>query len=196
MTKPKNKKRAEKVRNITVSGGIKPPSDSQKKKAPTIPNELSGIWTQELTTAWKKLDEKQQSFLLEWYSNGFNGRKAYMHAYKTNNEDSANSAASRLLASDNVYIIRKAIQATLKPPIEQIHQVYIDAMAAETPIFAGDNHITDIPDHKNRMAAAEKMSKMHNLEKPTEVNVNHKGKIDLVIDLSPLTDILNGISPE
>jgi phage terminase small subunit len=162
----------------------------------SIPEELSGIWTTELTAAWNKLDEKQQSFVREWYTNGFNGRKAYMHAYKTNNEDSANSAASRLLASDNVYVIRKAIQATLKPPIEQIHQVYIDAMAAETPIFAGDNHITDIPDHKNRMAAAEKMSKMHNLEKPSELNVTHKGKIEHTIDVTPIMDILNGISPE
>ena len=185
MTKPK------KAKTVT-----KAPIKSLLPAKTVIPDELSGIWTPELTAAWNKLDEKQQSFLLEWYSNGFNGRKAYMQAYKTNNEDSANSAASRLLAGDNVYIIRQVIQATLKPPIERIHQVYLDAMAAETPIFANELHIMDQPDHKNRMAGADRLIKMHNLEKPAEVNVNHKGKIDLVIDLSPLTDILNGISPE
>lgn len=172
----------------------KPKGD--KPKPATAPEELSGIWTPELNAAWAKLDEKQQSFVLEWYTNGFNGTKAYLYAFKGTNENAANSSASRLLASANVYIIRQAIQATLKPPIERIHQVYLDAMGAETPIFAGDNHVMDQPDHKNRMAAAEKMAKMHNLEKPTEVNVNHKGKIDLVVDIAPLADLLNGNSPE
>ena len=175
---------------------VKVLSKAVKKTETVIPDELSGIWTTELTTAWNKLDEKQKSFLLEWYSNGFHGTKAYMYAFRGTNENSANSGASRLLASDNIYVIRQAIQATLRPPVERIHQVYLDAMGAETPIFSGENHIMDQPDHKNRMVGADRLIKMHNLEKPAELKITHAGKIDLVIDLSSLSDILNGHSPE
>jgi len=171
-----------------------------KQSAPTqkagIPDELSGIWTPELTTAWAKLDEKQQSFVTEWYTNGFHGTKAYAYAYKVTNEDVARANASRLLAHANIYEIRQAIQKSLKPPLERIQQVYVDAMSAETPIFAGENHIMDAPDHKSRILGADRLAKMHDLEKPTEVNVTHKGKIDLVVDLAPLADILNGTTPE
>lgn len=188
MTKPKA---GEKGTKKPV--GMKQSTPIQKA---SIPEELSGIWTPELTTPWNKLNEKQQSFLIEWYTNGFHGTKAYQAAYRVNNEDTARTNASQLLAHPNIYEIRHAIQKSLKPPLERIQQVYVDAMSADTPIFAGENHIMDAPDHKSRILGADRLAKMHDLEKPAEVNVNHKGKIDLVIDLSPLTDILNGISPE
>jgi hypothetical protein len=187
--KPKKPKAGEK--GTKKPGGMKQGTLIKKSN---IPDELSGIWTTELTTAWNKLDEKQKSFLIEWYTNGFHGTKAYQFAYKVNSEKVARANASRLLAHANVYVIRQAIQKSLKPPLERIHQVYVDAMSAETPIFAGENHVMDQPDHKNRMAGADRLIKFHDLEKPTELNVNHKGKVTLEINLEPLADLLNGIA--
>ena len=159
---------------------------------PASPPEFSEIWTHELEIAWQGMNERQRAFLKAWYLNGFHGTKAYQEAYLITDKDVAGVNASRLLADARIYLFRQAIQNALKPPIEQINQVLTNALSAEKPIFSDGDHIMDVEDHPTRMVAAEKLLKMHNLEKPVKVDVKHTGEITHTVNLGPLKDILNG----
>jgi hypothetical protein len=49
-----------------------------------------------------KTTETEKLFVAEYIRNGFNGRRAYMKIYKTDNETSASSYASQLLKKERI----------------------------------------------------------------------------------------------
>lgn len=58
-----------------------------------------------------KLTKRQEAFIYEYLTNGFNATQAYLKVFKTKNPDQARYKASRLLQKDH---IQKKIQEELK----------------------------------------------------------------------------------
>lgn len=210
MSKPKKKPPGE-AKAVTPGGphsaSFSPPVGSVKvidvydnkgehvQRTPIIeaPPEMSEMWDKDLQAAWETLNENQRHFLKEWYVNGYHGTKAYQEAYKVNDESVARANASRLLANANIYVFRQAIQKYLKPPLERIQEVFVEALEAETPVFGKEGEfIMDLPNHSARMAAGKDLLKMHNLERPSESTINVKVSGAVTVNVTPLAELLNG----
>lgn len=189
--KPKGKRR------VPGPPPLPPKSEAPPPENPAHPPEFAELWTDALAEAWAHLNEKQQAFLLAWYTNGFHGTKAYQSAYMVNDRDVAANAAARLLGNAWIVKFRTAIHETLQPPLEQIKRAYQDALEAEKPIFADGQHIADLPDHKTRMEAADRLRTFYGLDRPVKVKVEHEGKVQHAHTLDPaaiegLKGLLNG----
>jgi len=135
---------------------------NSKRLKKLAPNELEDIWDEEISEHWLKLNPKQQKFLVQWLSNGYNASQAYKDVYNENAEDLVAAASgSRALSSVNIQAICGKMSNNNKTELISIKKVFTDALTAETPIFGDGNHIMDIDDHKTRILAANSLAKLN-----------------------------------
>jgi len=193
MTKPKKTKMGEKELGRKLEGAIQA-LESPKAARRTVvmkqeppaktnaPDELSGIWTDEIAAIFKGLQPKQRDFIIEYIKCGV-GAEAYRRVYNPLASDPlAAASASQILSNINISSILSQFVTNKTEALFLVQKVYADAMYTATkPIFGKDDLgqpilVMEQPDHAIRVKAAEASAKLHGLNQPTEV----KQSIDLV----------------
>jgi len=135
---------------------------NSKRLKKLAPEELESVWDKETAEAWAKLNPKQQKFLIQWLSNGYNASEAYRVVYNKDAENLVAAACgSRTLSSANIQTICGKMTNNNKTELISIKKVFTDALTAETPIFGDGAHIMDIEDHKTRILAANSLAKLN-----------------------------------
>jgi hypothetical protein len=115
----------------------------------------------------KSMTPKQAKFLSLWLQHG-NGTKAALEAYDTDNEASAAQIAfENLRKLENpmkLYLENKGIS------IHHLTDVLIEALGAQKIHGTGDNFI-EIPDHKIRLDAVDRLSEWLGVKQEKGANV-------------------------
>ena len=148
------------------------------KKIPN-PEELKDLWEDDCQKAWDLLNAKQRKFFLNWINCNFNGSEAYRQTYnKLASNTVAAVCASQALINPNIQILCGKLAQSQKSDLLLIRRVYKDAAEAIKPIFGKDldgqpEKIEDLPDHKIRIDAAEKLAKLNGeLVEKSRIDVN------------------------
>jgi phage terminase small subunit len=124
-------------------------------RKPKPPEELDSVWDEEIEKDWCALNTKQQSFFIEWMTNGFNRTKAYITAYNVlDNENHAAVNGSNLLRHAKFEKIIQKLAVLRKSDFIEAHEVQRRAMSANKPVFKDGDMIMEIEDHDIRMKAS------------------------------------------
>lgn len=138
------------------------------KKKPDIP------WNAQTKEAWDSLKFSQQEFLIEWISNGYNAKQAYLKTYNDKaSKEVAAVSGNQILSSINVVKILEQLTKTNAKDLVLIKNVYTRAL--------------DSDNESIQLKGAESLAKL-NGELIDRTKVEHSGKIDTEMDISKLSD--------
>jgi len=162
---------------------------NSKRLKKLAPEELEDIWDKEVSESWKNLNPKQQKFLVQWLSNGYNASQAYRDVYNDlANNPTAAACGSRTLSNANIQTICGKLGNDNKTELILIKKAYKDALTAETPIFGDGQKIMDIEDHKTRILAANSLAKL-NGELLEKADKDTKPPVTVIINEAQRGDI-------
>ena len=129
-----------------------------KKK---IPEELDSIWSDELELAWKKLNQKQQDFLIEWLNNGQHGTNAYWKVYNKNaTEKVAGVCASQYLGSPRIDAVLSHLYGNKKYALLKARKRLEQGLDATKTVFSKSDEPMDIEDFGERRKNAIELLKL------------------------------------
>jgi hypothetical protein len=133
------------------------------------PEELAGIWDEEIKAAFADLREKQQKFLLAYVREG-NGAEAYRQVYNPlASNHLAAACASQILSSIALKAILRRLADTRAEDMLLVKATFKEASeTAIKPVYGKDEEgqpikVEDIPDHDIRVRAADKLAKLSRL---------------------------------
>lgn len=146
------------------------------------PEELAGIWDDEIKTAFSDLREKQQKFLLAYVRFG-SGAEAYRKVYNSQATPTlAASCGSQVLLSKGIQGILRRLSNTRLEDLMLVKATFKEAAErAVKPVFSKDKdgqpeHVEDIPDSDVRVKAADKLARLNKFYDEDEVDPENPDK--------------------
>lgn len=142
-----------------------------------LPQELAGIWGDELAADIAGLSFNHQTFLFEYIRTG-NGRKSYQKAYPGSDEANASARSSGLVNKGKVSeILQKIKDLKTKVNLQDffaVHATLYSALEATKPVFGKDengapDHVMDVEDWDARLKATAQLAKISGLNAPEKV---------------------------
>lgn len=156
------------------------------------PDELAGIWDDEIKTAFAALRIKQQKFLCAYIREG-NAAEAYRQVYNPLASDHlASSCGSQALATNGIKPILRRLADTKWEDLILVRNTFKEAATkAVKPIYAKDadgqpEKVEDIPDYDIRVKAGDRLARLNKLYNEDEAdpeNPDSDGKAKKVITM-------------
>lgn len=146
------------------------------------PEEMAGIWDEEIKAAFAALREKQQKFLVAYVREG-NAAEAYRQVYNPFASDHlASSCGSQALATNGIKAILRRLADTRMEDLLLVRQTFKEAaMKAVKPIYAKDadgqpEKVEDLPDYDIRVKAGDRLARLNKLYDEDEVDPENPDK--------------------
>lgn len=159
------------------------------------PEELAGIWDDNIKAAFAALRQKQQRFICAYIREG-NAAEAYRQAYNPLAGDRlASAAGSQALASISLKAILKRLADTRMEDLLLVRETFREAATkAVKPIYAKDSEgqpekVEDIPDYDIRVKAGDRLARLNRLYDEDELDPENPqaGKSKKVISFGGVT---------
>jgi hypothetical protein len=150
----------------------KPKAPNPAAKKPTKPkvvdngpDELDGVWDEEVAAAFQGLNPKQQIFLIEYLKCGV-GSEAYRKSYNAEASDHLASVhGSRLVANTGIRTILTKFADRKEDAMFTVVRTYFDMTGAKRSTETG----REVPDWKSRKDGADGLSRIFGLNAPEKV---------------------------
>lgn len=157
-----------------------------------IPEELTEIADDKALPAFRRLNLRQQKFLLHYIREG-NGAEAYRQAYNELASDHvAAVVGSRLLTNADIKTVLSAFQDHKDEDLILVRKTYVDAARGATkPIFGKDSEgqpilVMEQEDHAVRVKAASELSRLHGFNAAEKKEISGS----ITVQSSPLDEDL------
>jgi hypothetical protein len=129
---------------------------SKSKKIDGLQTLFEGGLSKDIEKLFKKLNIKQQRFLIHFLVDGLSGSESYRKAYdrKMVNDNCASTGANRVVTSSDINKIIKAYSGKNWINIVDAKKALTNGLEATKTVFSKLNEPMEIDDHPTRIKAA------------------------------------------